>query len=44
LMRSAGFRNLGGTVAATIVAVIGAAGLTILTGLANGRKIYARHS
>lgn len=44
LMRSAGFRSLGGTIATTIVAVIGAAVLTILAGLMNGRKIYAWHS
>lgn len=44
LMRSAGFRNLGGTIATTIVAVIGAAVLAILGGLLNGRKIYVRQS
>jgi uncharacterized membrane protein YeaQ/YmgE (transglycosylase-associated protein family) len=41
LMRSAGFRSYGGTIATTAVVVIGAALLTILVGLVNGRKIYA---
>ena len=44
LMRSAGFRGFGGTITATLVAVIGAAILTILGGLVNGRKIHARQS
>jgi uncharacterized membrane protein YeaQ/YmgE (transglycosylase-associated protein family) len=42
LMRSAGFRSLGGAIVTTIVAVIGAAVLTILVGLLDGRRIYAR--
>jgi uncharacterized membrane protein YeaQ/YmgE (transglycosylase-associated protein family) len=44
LMRSAGFRSLGGTIITTLVVVICAALLTILAGLVNGRRIYARHS
>ena len=43
-MRSAGFQGFGGTIATTIVAVLAAAGLTIVAGLVNGRRIFARHS
>jgi len=44
LMRYAGFRSLGGTIATTLVAVLAATVLTILAGLLNGRRIYARQS
>jgi len=42
LMRAAGFGGLAGTIVTSFVAVIGAALLTILFGVANGRRIYAR--
>ncbi|HEY1469827.1 MAG TPA: GlsB/YeaQ/YmgE family stress response membrane protein [Candidatus Acidoferrum sp.] len=42
LIRSAGIGGFGGTIATTLFAVLGAALLTILSGLANGRRIYAR--
>jgi uncharacterized membrane protein YeaQ/YmgE (transglycosylase-associated protein family) len=42
LMRSVGLRGFGGLVVTTMVATIGAALLTILAGLLNGRRIYAR--
>jgi uncharacterized membrane protein YeaQ/YmgE (transglycosylase-associated protein family) len=42
LMRSAGFGGYGGTLITTLVAVIGAALLTLLAGLVNGRRMYAR--
>ena len=41
LMRSAGFVGFAGTILTSIVAVIGAALLTILVGFVNGRRIYA---
>jgi uncharacterized membrane protein YeaQ/YmgE (transglycosylase-associated protein family) len=44
LMRSVGFQGFGGTIATIVVTVLAAAVLTILAGLANGRRIYARHS
>jgi uncharacterized membrane protein YeaQ/YmgE (transglycosylase-associated protein family) len=42
LMRSAGFGGYGGTIVSTIVAMIGAVLLTVLTAYVNGRRIYAR--
>ena len=42
LMRAAGLRGFGGTVVTAMVAMIGAALLTILVGFVNGRRIYAR--
>jgi len=44
LIRFAGFTGFGGTIVTIMVAVIGAALLTILAGLVNGRRIYARQS
>jgi uncharacterized membrane protein YeaQ/YmgE (transglycosylase-associated protein family) len=41
-MRSIGFSGLGGTMLATLVAVICAAMLTTVTGLSNERRIYSR--
>jgi uncharacterized membrane protein YeaQ/YmgE (transglycosylase-associated protein family) len=42
LMRSAGVSGYAGTVVTTLVAMIGAVVLTLLAGLVNGRRIYAR--
>jgi uncharacterized membrane protein YeaQ/YmgE (transglycosylase-associated protein family) len=42
LMRSAGFEGYGGTIITTLVAMIGAVLLTLLAGLVNGRRMYAR--
>lgn len=42
LMRAAGFIGVAGTIVTTSVAVICAALLTVLFGVANGRRIYAR--
>jgi uncharacterized membrane protein YeaQ/YmgE (transglycosylase-associated protein family) len=42
LMRSVGFGGYGGIVSTTLVAVIGAVLLTLLAGLVNGRRMYAR--
>ena len=42
LMRAAGFGGVAGTIVTAFVAVICAALLTVLFGLANGRRIYAR--
>jgi len=42
LMRSAGFGGYGGAIATTIVAMIGAVLLTVLTAYVNGRRLYAR--
>jgi uncharacterized membrane protein YeaQ/YmgE (transglycosylase-associated protein family) len=42
LMRSAGFGGYGGAIVTTIVAMIGAVLLTMLTAYVNGRRIYAR--
>ena len=42
LMRSSGFGGYGGTIITTLVAMIGAVLLTLLAGLVNGRRMYAR--
>jgi uncharacterized membrane protein YeaQ/YmgE (transglycosylase-associated protein family) len=42
VMRSAGFSGYGGTFAATAVAIVCAALLTIVAALAHGRTIYSR--
>jgi uncharacterized membrane protein YeaQ/YmgE (transglycosylase-associated protein family) len=42
LMRSADVSEYAGTVITTLVAMIGAVVLTLLAGLVNGRRIYAR--
>jgi uncharacterized membrane protein YeaQ/YmgE (transglycosylase-associated protein family) len=42
LIRSAGIRSYGGVILTTMVAVIGAALMTVLTAYVNGRRIYAR--
>ena len=42
LMRSAGFGGYAGAIVTTIVAMIGAVLLTVLTAYVNGRRIYAR--
>ncbi len=42
LMRSAGFGGYGGAIVTTIVAMIGAVLLTVLTAYVNGRRLYAR--
>ena len=42
LMRSAGFAGYGGTIITTVVALIGAVLLTLLAGVVNGRRMYAR--
>jgi len=42
LIRSAGIRGYGGAIVTTMVAVIGAALMTVLTAYVNGRRIYAR--
>ena len=42
LMRSADFGGYRGTIFTTLVAVIGAVLLTLLAGLVNGRRMYAR--
>ena len=42
LMRSAGFAGYGGTIITTVVALIGAVLLTLLSGFVNGRRMYAR--
>ncbi len=42
LMRSAGLSGYRGTIYTTLVAIIGAALLTLLLGFVNGRRIYAR--
>lgn len=44
LMRSAGLHGFSGTVATSMVAVIGATLLTVVVGFANGRRIYVRQS
>ncbi len=43
LMRSAGFAGYGGTIITTVVALIGAVLLTLLSGFVNGRRMNARH-
>lgn len=42
LTKSAGFNGHRSTIAATLVAMIGAALLTWLAGLVNGKRVYAR--
>jgi len=42
LMRSAGIGGYGGTIITTLVAMLGAVLLTLLAGLVNGRRMYAR--
>ncbi len=42
LMRSEGFGGYGGTIITTLVAMLGAVLLTLLAGLVNGRRLYAR--
>ncbi len=42
LMRSAGFGGYRGAIVTTIVAMIGAVLLTVLTAYVNGRRLYAR--
>jgi uncharacterized membrane protein YeaQ/YmgE (transglycosylase-associated protein family) len=42
LMRSAGFGGYGGTIITTLGAMVGAVLLTLLAGLVNGRRMYAR--
>lgn len=42
LMRSAGFGGYGGAIITTMVAIIGAALVTVLAAYVNGRRIYAR--
>ena len=42
LMRSAGFGGYRGIIITTLVAMIGAVLLTLLAGLVNGRRMYAR--
>jgi uncharacterized membrane protein YeaQ/YmgE (transglycosylase-associated protein family) len=42
LMQSAGLGGYGGTIMTTLVAVIGAVLMTVLVGLVNGRRMYAR--
>ena len=41
-MRSAGIGGYGGTIITTLVAMLGAVLLTLVAGLVNGRKMYAR--
>jgi uncharacterized membrane protein YeaQ/YmgE (transglycosylase-associated protein family) len=42
LMHSAGFSGYRGTIYTTLAAIIGAVILTVLAGLVNGRRLYAR--
>ena len=42
LMRSAGFSGYWGTIYTTLVAIIGAVLLTLLLGVVNGKRLYAR--
>ena len=42
LMRFGGFAGYEGSVITTLVAMIGAVLLTLLAGLANGRRLYSR--
>jgi len=42
LMRAAGFSGNRGTIYTTLAAIIGAVILTLLAGLVNGRRLYAR--
>jgi len=41
IMRSAGFSGQGGMIYTTLVAILGAVILTVLIGLASGRRRYA---
>jgi uncharacterized membrane protein YeaQ/YmgE (transglycosylase-associated protein family) len=43
IMHSAGFSGSWGAILTTLVAAITGVLLTLLTGLMNGRRIYARH-
>ncbi len=42
LMRSAGFGGFAGAIVTTMVAIIGAVLLTVLTAYVNGRRLFAR--
>ena len=42
LTRSAGFGGYGGTITTALVAMIGAALVTMLAAYVNGRRVYAR--
>jgi uncharacterized membrane protein YeaQ/YmgE (transglycosylase-associated protein family) len=42
LTRVAGFDGYGGTIVTSLVAMVGAALLTVLAAYANGRRVYAR--
>jgi uncharacterized membrane protein YeaQ/YmgE (transglycosylase-associated protein family) len=42
LMQSVGLGGYQGTIATTLIALIGAVLLTLLAGFVNGRRIYAR--
>ncbi len=42
LMRSAGFVGSGGTIITALVAMVGAALVTVLAAYVNGRRVYAR--
>ena len=42
LMRSAGFVGYGGTIITALVAMVGAALVTVLAAYVNGRRVYAR--
>lgn len=42
LTRSAGFGGYGGTITTALVAMIGAALVTVLAAYVNGRRVYAR--
>lgn len=42
LLQSAGLGGYGGTILTTLVAMIGAVLMTVLVGLVNGRRMYAR--
>jgi uncharacterized membrane protein YeaQ/YmgE (transglycosylase-associated protein family) len=42
LMRPAGFSGYGGTITTALVAMIGAALVTVLAAYVNGRRMYAR--
>ena len=42
LMRSAGIAGRNGTIATVLVAIVGAALVTLVAGFVNGRRLYAR--
>jgi uncharacterized membrane protein YeaQ/YmgE (transglycosylase-associated protein family) len=44
LTRIAGFDGYGGTIVTSLVAMVGAALLTVLAAYSNGRRIYARQA